>query len=100
VPCKGLNGSVYSTLNPSGRGKYEREKYHVRLTEAEKKRLLEITKKGNHPARQIVRANILLQLDERDRIATIPEQETIAKHCGCQAALVSRVGKQYERGRD
>jgi hypothetical protein len=35
------------------------KKYHVRLTEAEKKRLLEITKKGNHPARQIIRANIL-----------------------------------------
>jgi hypothetical protein len=73
------------------------KKYHVRLTEAEKKRLLEITKKGNHPARQIIRANILLQLDERDRAAIIPEQETIAKHCSCQAALVSRVGKQYER---
>jgi hypothetical protein len=73
------------------------KKYHVRLTEAEKKGLMEITKKGNHPARQIIRANILLQLDESDTTATIPEQEAIAKHCGCQAALVSRVGSQYEQ---
>jgi hypothetical protein len=73
------------------------KKYHVRLTETEKKRLLGITKKGNHPARQIIRANILLQLDESDTTTTIPEQEVIAKHCGCQVALVSRVGKQYER---
>lgn len=34
---------------------------HVRLRETEKKRLLEITKKGNHPACQIIRANILLR---------------------------------------
>jgi hypothetical protein len=44
----------------------KQKKYHVRLTEAEKKRLLEITKKGTHPARQIIWANILLQLDESD----------------------------------
>jgi hypothetical protein len=59
--------------------------------------LLEITKKENHPARQIIRAKILLQLDEHDRAIPIPEQETIAKHCGCQIALVSRAGKQYEQ---
>jgi hypothetical protein len=71
--------------------------YHVRLTETEKKRLWDITKKGNHPARQIIRADILLHLDESNTTTTIPEQEVIAKHCGCQVALVSRVGKQYER---
>jgi hypothetical protein len=73
------------------------KKYHVRLTEAEKNRLLDITKKGSHPARQIIRANILLQLDESGKTTTLPEQETIAEHCGCQVALVSRVGKQYEQ---
>jgi transposase len=75
----------------------KRKKYHVRLTEAEKKRLLETTKKGNHPARQIIRANILLQLDESDTAKTIAEQEEIAAQCGCQVALVYRVSKQYER---
>jgi transposase len=73
------------------------KKYHVRLTEAEKKRLLEITKKGTHPARQIIRANILLHLDENGTAKIIAEQEAIARQCGCQAALVYRVSKQYER---
>jgi hypothetical protein len=73
------------------------KKYHVRLTEAEKKRLLEITKKGSHPARQIIRANILLHLDESDPTKTIAEQEEIARHCGCRIALVYRVSKQYEQ---
>jgi transposase len=75
----------------------QQKKYHVRLTETEKKRLLETTKKGNHPARQIIRANILLQLDESDPAKTIREQGEIATQCGCRIALVYRVSKQYER---
>jgi transposase len=75
----------------------ENENCCVRLTETERKRLLEITKKGNHPARQIVRANILLQLDESDPARSIAEQEAIAERCGCQAGLVYRVGKQYDQ---
>jgi hypothetical protein len=73
------------------------KKYHVRLTEAEKKRLLEITKKGKHPARRIIRANILLHLDEGGASRIIAEQKEIAKQCGCQASLVYRVSKQYEQ---
>jgi hypothetical protein len=73
------------------------KKYHVRLTEAERKRLLEITKKGNHPARQIIRANILLQLNENGTAKVIPEQLEIAQRCHCQQTLVYRVSKQYER---
>jgi hypothetical protein len=57
------------------------KKYHVRITGAERKGLLDITKKGNHPARQIIRANILLQLDESDTARAIQEQEGIAKRC-------------------
>jgi hypothetical protein len=75
----------------------KQKKYHVRLTEAEKKRLLDITKKGNHPARQIIRANILLQLDESGTDKTIGKQEYTAKQCGCRAGLVYRVGRQYEQ---
>jgi hypothetical protein len=75
----------------------KRKKYHVRLTEAEKKRLVEITKKGSHPTRQIIRANILLQLDESDPAKTILKQEETAAQCGCRVALVYRVSKQYER---
>jgi hypothetical protein len=71
------------------------KKYHIRLTEAEKKRLLEIRKKGNHPARQIIRANILLQVDEDSTAKAIPEEEAVAKHCGCEVGLGYRVSKQY-----
>jgi hypothetical protein len=75
----------------------KQKKYHVRLTEAEKKRLLDITKKGSHPARQIIRANILLHLDESDPSKTTAGQEEIARQCGCRIALVYRVSKQYEQ---
>jgi transposase len=73
------------------------KKYHVRLTETERKRLLEITKKGSRPARQIVRANILLHLDENGTDKPLAEQEAIATQCGCRTALVYRVSKQYEQ---
>jgi hypothetical protein len=43
--------------------------------------------KENNPACQIIRANILLQLDESGKTTTIPEQKTTAAHCGCQAGL-------------
>ena len=64
---------------------------------SERKRLLEIAKKGNHPARQIIRANVLLHLDENSTDKSLAEQEAIAKQCGCQVSLVYRVSKQYER---
>jgi transposase len=75
----------------------KQKKYHVRLTETERKRLLDITKKGSHPARQIVRANILLHLDENGTDKPPAGQEEIAKRCGCQGGLVYRVSRQYER---
>ncbi|MDR0377434.1 MAG: helix-turn-helix domain-containing protein, partial [Spirochaetaceae bacterium] len=73
------------------------KKYHVRLTETERKRLWEITKKGSRPARQIIRANILLCLDENGTEKPLAEQKAIAQQCGCKTALVYRVSKQYER---
>jgi hypothetical protein len=71
------------------------KKYPVRLTETERQRLLELVKTGGHPARRLVRANILLRLDENGKAAKIPEQKVIAKQCACQTALVYRVSKQY-----
>jgi hypothetical protein len=71
-------------------------KYHVRLTDADRKRLREITKKGNCPARQIIRANILPCMDGNGTDGPVAEQETIAKRCGCHVSPVYRVGKQYE----
>jgi transposase len=77
------------------------KKYPVRLTEDEKNRLREILKKGNHPARQTVRANILLRLngeqDKERNARPVAGQAEIAKQCNCQAALVYKVSKQYAR---
>jgi transposase len=73
------------------------KQYKVELTEGERVWLSGITKKGNHPARQITRANILLFLDhkpegKKESILTDPE---IAKRCRCETKLVYTVSKQY-----
>ena len=49
-------------------------KYVIELSDQEKTRLMEIVKKGNSPARTILRANILLASDKRnDRYMTVSE---------------------------
>ncbi|GHT52123.1 hypothetical protein FACS1894106_0160 [Spirochaetia bacterium] len=75
------------------------KKYMVRLTELEKKRLAAITKKRDRPARQIIRAKILLLLNEepdrRGKPKPVPEQREIADRCHCEIALIYRVSRQY-----
>ena len=49
-------------------------KYVIELSNPEKVRLMEIVKKGNSPARTILRANILLASDKRnDKYMTVSE---------------------------
>ena len=49
-------------------------KYVIELSDQEKTKLMEIVKKGNSPARTILRANILLASDKRnDRYMTVSE---------------------------
>ena len=49
-------------------------KYVIELSNQEKVRLMEIVKKGNSPARTILRANILLASDKQnDRYMTVSE---------------------------
>ena len=49
-------------------------KYVIELSNPEKVRLMEIVKKGNSPARTILRANILLASDKQnDRYMTVSE---------------------------
>ena len=49
-------------------------KYVIELSNQEKVRLMEIVKKGNSPARTILRANILLASDKQnDRYLTVSE---------------------------
>ena len=49
-------------------------KYVIELSNPEKVRLMEIVKKGNSPARTILRANILLASDKQsDKYMTVSE---------------------------
>ena len=49
-------------------------KYVIELSDQDKTRLMEIVKKGNSPARTILRANILLASDKQnDRYMTVSE---------------------------
>ena len=49
-------------------------KYVIELSDQEKTRLMEIVKKGNSPARTILRANILLASDKQsDKYMTVSE---------------------------
>jgi transposase len=79
------------------------KQYKVQLTEAERDVLSGITKKGNHPARQITRANILLFLDhkpEGKKESMLTDAE-IAARCQCETKLVYTVSKEYaENGLD
>ena len=53
-------------------------KYIIELNETERKILMDIVKKGNSPARTIMRANILLASDRGNKHMTISEIELSA----------------------
>jgi transposase len=79
------------------------KQYKVRLTRTERALVSAITKKGNHPARQITRAHILLLLDQKPegKKETILSDAEIAERCHCDKKLVYTVSKQYaENGLD
>jgi transposase len=64
-------------------------KYKIKLSTEEQKQLEGIIKKGKHPAREIRRANILLQLNGEKPLKEVAE----SSHCGL--ATVYKVSKQY-----
>jgi transposase len=69
------------------------KKYVIRLTDDERKALRRTVKSGNHAARSIARANILLNLDES--LGEKREQAEVAKICGVSTVTVYNVSKQY-----
>src|ERR1700683_1841437 len=62
---------------------------HVRLKSKEKKQLKEMTTKGEHSARVLNRARILLMLDKGKG----PKE--ISEAVDCVTATVNRVGRRY-----
>jgi transposase len=73
------------------------KQYKVALTQKERNLLLAITKKGNHPTRQITRANILLLLDRKPegKKGTVLTGAERAARCQCNPKVVYTVSKQY-----
>ena len=68
-------------------------KYVIELSNQEKVRLMEIVKKGNSPARTILRANILLASDKQsDKYMTVSE---IANAYGTTPTTVQTVRASY-----
>jgi hypothetical protein len=81
-----------------------RSKTHpVMLSPADRAALMGLVRTGSHPAQQVRRARILLELDENDpyRDGPVPTQEVVAERVGVHADTVMKTSKVYaERGGD
>jgi transposase len=78
----------------------------VALSPAERDRLRCLVRTGSHPAQQVRRARILLELDENDpdrvkRGVPVPTQEVVAQRVGVHVDTVVKTSKAYaDRGGD
>src|SRR5215203_385183 len=75
----------------------------VVLSPAEREMLRRLVRTGSHPAQQVRRARILLELDENDpsRDGPVPTQELVAQRARVHVDTVVKTSKAYaERGGD
>ena len=75
----------------------------VLLSPAEREKLGRLVRTGSHPAQQVRRARILLELNENDptRPGLVATQVVIAERVGVSVDLVQKTAKAYaERGGD
>ena len=75
----------------------------VALSPAERQLLTTLVRTGAHPAQQVRRARILLELDENNpgRGGRVPTQEAVAERAGVHVDTVANVSKAYaDRGGD
>ena len=73
------------------------------MSPAERERLTRLVRTGSHPAQQVRRARILLELDENDpdRQGPVPTQEVVAQRVGVHVDTVVKTSRAYaERGGD
>lgn len=81
-----------------------RSKSHpVALSPPEREQLTRLVRTGSHPAQQVRRARILLELDENDpgRDGPVPTQEVIAQRARVHVDTVVKTSRVYaERGGD
>ena len=75
----------------------------VALSPVDRELLVRLVRTGSHPAQQVRRARILLELDENDRgrDGPVPTQEIVAERVGVHVDTVVKTSKVYaERGGD
>jgi hypothetical protein len=75
----------------------------VALSPAEREVLTRLVRTGSHPAQQVRRARILLELDENDpdRDGPVPPQGVVAERAGVHVDTVMKTSRAYaERGGD
>jgi hypothetical protein len=75
----------------------------VVLSPAERTVLTRLVRTGSHPAQEVRRARILLELDENDpdRDGPVPLQQLVAERAGVHVDTVVKTSKAYaERGGD
>jgi hypothetical protein len=79
-----------------------RSKSHpVALSPPEREQLTRLVRTGSHPAQQVRRARILLELDENDpgRHGPVPTQAVVAQRAGVHVDTVVKTSRVYaERG--
>ena len=69
-------------------------RFHVRLTDEERKTLLQIVSKGSAPAKSIMRANVLLAADENTK-GTKKSEAEIAELFHVTTRTVHTIRQQY-----
>jgi Homeodomain-like domain len=75
----------------------------VALSPVERELLVRLVRTGSHPAQQVRRARILLELDENDpqHAGPVPTQEVVAQRAGVHVDTVLKTSRAYaERGGD
>jgi len=75
----------------------------VVLSPAEREQLTRLVRTGSHPAQQVRRARILLELDQNDpgRDGLVPTHEVLARRAGVHVDTVVKTSRAYaERGGD
>ena len=74
-----------------------KDKHVVRLTPADRRRLTRMTRSGEHPARTVTHARILLKADQSDG-GPAWDDAAIAAALDCGARTVARVRKTFVEG--
>ncbi len=77
--------------------------YPVALSAPDREMLVRLVRTGSHPAQQVRRARILLELDENDpdREGPVPTQDVVAERAGVHVDTVVKTSRAYaERGGD